>query len=310
MGRKTSVLDVDVSRQMAAGELPEFVSQQVSGARRYYFEIDPTRDTSLAMVVGGWERVQPDYQISRQDFPFYSIEFVAEGSGDVSLNGREHVLQPGSVFGFVPNVDLRIRTSSTHVMTKYYATFTGHEALRILEIAGLAPCGIKCIGVPQELRDILDLLQRYGLEQTRLSQALCTSLLPTLAHRIADQAQANPLAEPRSQTTYRQLRELFDEEYLTLKNVREAAERCHITVPYACRLFSRFDHVTPYQYLMRQKMNYAANLLSDSDVLVKQVAQRLDFDDQAQFSRAFKRALGVSPAQFQQQLARKFENSK
>ena len=59
--------------------------------------------------------------------------------------------------------------------------------------------------------------------------------------------------------------------------------------------------MTPYQYLMRHKMKFAADLLSHPDVLVKQVAMKLEFADQYQFSRHFKH-FGLSPVQFQRHL--------
>ena len=130
-----------------------------------------------------------------------------------------------------------------------------------------------------------DLIERYGLSQTRFSQAVCASLIPTLIHKIAEQAVPDPPTDTRSLTTYQRLRVLLDQEFLTLKNIEQAAQRCRVSVSYACRLFKRFDHMTPYQYLMRHKMKFAADLLSHPDVLVKQVAIELEFADQYQFSR-------------------------
>ena len=134
------------------------------------------------------------------------------------------------------------------------------------------------------------------------ARRICASLIPTLIHKIAEQAVPDPPTDTRSLTTYQQLRDLLDQEFLTLKNIEQAAQRCRVSVPYACRLFKRFDHMTPYQYLMRHKMKFAADLLSHPDVLVKQVAMKLEFADQYQFSRAFKRVFGLSPVQFQRHL--------
>ncbi|MFN6192040.1 MAG: helix-turn-helix domain-containing protein, partial [Planctomycetia bacterium] len=63
----------------------------------------------------------------------------------------------------------------------------------------------------------------------------------------------------------------------------------------ACRLFRRFDNSSPYQYLLRQRMSLAADLLTHDGLLVRQVAAYLGFADQYQFSRAFKRVSGISP---------------
>ena len=67
---------------------------------------------------------------------------------------------------------------------------------------------------------------------------------------------------------------------------------------YLSRLFQRFAHTTPHRFLMRLKMNRATELLLDGDLLVKEVAARLEFADAFHFSRAFKRLYGLPPQRF------------
>ena len=67
---------------------------------------------------------------------------------------------------------------------------------------------------------------------------------------------------------------------------------------FLCRLFSRFDNQSPYQYLMQLKMGAAAQRLQQEGTLVKQVAYELGFSDPFHFSRAFKKVFGLSPAAF------------
>lgn len=56
-----------------------------------------------------------------------------------------------------------------------------------------------------------------------------------------------------------------------------------------CRLFQRFGQTTPHRALQRRRMVYAVDLLQRGDLLVKEVAERMGFDDPFHFSRAFKR---------------------
>jgi AraC-like DNA-binding protein len=49
---------------------------------------------------------------------------------------------------------------------------------------------------------------------------------------------------------------------------------------------------------MRLKMNYAAELLQQGSMLVKQAAERVGFEDEFLFSRRFKSFFGVSPKKF------------
>ncbi len=67
---------------------------------------------------------------------------------------------------------------------------------------------------------------------------------------------------------------------------------------YLCRLFRRYDHQSPYQYLLRLKMNLAAEILQRPDALVKQVAEAIGFSDPFHFSRSFKTVFGLSPDAF------------
>ncbi len=60
---------------------PDFFSPQVAEARRFYLNLHPPRGTRLAVVCGGLEHCTPDYAIRRATFPFYSIEYVARGTG-------------------------------------------------------------------------------------------------------------------------------------------------------------------------------------------------------------------------------------
>lgn len=69
---------------------PSFVSRQVAEARRYYLDLMPTPKSAPTVVCGGMERMQPDYVVQRDDFPFYAIEFVASGSGNLTLAGGRH----------------------------------------------------------------------------------------------------------------------------------------------------------------------------------------------------------------------------
>ena len=302
MSSRRNTLDVSQSHRLLAAELPTFISRQVSEARRYYFELNPESASAMTIVLGGWERVEPDYAILRPRFPFHSIEFVAEGRGLLTLGAHEHELAAGSVFCYGPNTSLSIRADPAKLMLKYYVTFMGDDAERLLTSIGMSPCGITRVGAAHEIREIMDLMLRYGLSQTRYSQALCGSLIRTLFYKIAEQELPSAEVDLRSWETYRRLRDVLDATYLRLKNVQQVATACGVTVPYVCRLFQRFDHLTPYQYLMRHKMKHAADLLSHPAMMVKQVAGELGFADQYQFSRAFKRTFGLSPAEFRKRL--------
>ena len=88
----------------------------------------------------------------------------------------------------------------------------------------------------------------------------------------------------------------IEENYLSVSSIDEIATACEVSPIYLARLFKKYSSTGAYQFLMRLRMNYAAELLIHDGLMVQQVSLRLGYSDQYQFSRAFKRVYGVPPS--------------
>jgi AraC-like DNA-binding protein len=131
-----------------------------------------------------------------------------------------------------------------------------------------------------------------------LAREICAAWLRLLLLKLRGGALPTGRAAPRSLATFVRVRRHIEEHYLRLRTVEEIARECHVTPMYAARLFRRFAHTGTYQFLLRLKMNRAAELLLDRGLLVKEAADELGFADAFHFSRLFKRVHGFSPGQF------------
>ncbi len=277
---------------------PTFFSPHVSEARRFYLDLAPPEKQPLAVVCGGVERSARDYVIDRADFPYLSIEFVARGKGTLVLAGKEAPLVPGSVFAYGPNVPHRIVTDREDPLAKYFVDFTGRRAARLLRQHGLAPGASGRVFAPGEIQRIFDDLIQNGMKSTRLTSEVCAALLEYLVLKIAESLSTWEAAQTPAFATYERCRQHIQANFARLTDLRQIARQCHVAPAYLCRLFRRYDHQTPYQFLLRLRMNLAAQRLQNPGVLVKQVAAELGFDDPFHFSRAFKNVLGLSPERF------------
>jgi AraC-like DNA-binding protein len=287
----------DRAKPAASPAVPPFVSQQVTAARRFYLNLKPRTTRGLVVVCGGWEEVAPDYAIDRKTFPHPSLEFVAAGRGELFLDGQRHTLEPGVLYSYGPGISQRIRTSTDAPLGKYFVNFNGEQARRLLKECRLEPGTVTRVGSLTEIRTAFDTLIRYGATQHRFTARICALQLELLLLAVVRANQPGSPAARRALATFERCRALLDAQFLSLATLEQAAAACHVDVAYLCRLFRRFQGETPYRYLQRLQMQWAAERLHSSGRLVREIADELRIDP-FQFSRTFKRIHGVSPSVF------------
>ena len=276
---------------------PAFVSRQVTAARRFYLNLRPKPGRALTVVCGGWEECAPDYTINRTTFPFLSIELVTAGRGELLLDGDRYLLEPGSVFTYGPGISQLIRPAGESRLSKYFVDFTGERGRALLRESKLAPGTWAQLATPTESRHAFETLIRLGTSHHRTTERMCELQLELLLLALMRTTQPGAPSERRSLATFERCRQHFDAHYLSLDTLAQAAKACHIDSAYLCRLFQRFQSETPFHYLQRLQMQWAAERLQTSGRLVREVADELRIDA-FQFSRTFKRIHGVSPSAF------------
>jgi AraC-like DNA-binding protein len=284
--------------QSAPVDTPEFFSPQVSEAMRFYLNLNPPKQAPLSVVSGGCEHCAPDYEIHRATFPFYSLEYVVRGRGSLKLQNICHTLQPGCVFSYGPGVRQNIAADPANPPVKYFVDFSGLKSKELLRSCQLPPGSTSRIFPPNEIQNLFDELIRCGQLASARSMELCAKLLECLVLKISESRAPLKEAGGLSFNSYQQCRQHIEAHFQRLKTLRQIALECHLDSAYLCRLFQRYDHQSPYHFLMRLKMNLAAEWLQQPGALVKQVAERAGFSDQFHFSRAFKSVFAVAPDKF------------
>lgn len=277
---------------------PAFLAKRVERTRYFFLNLDPAPAEALAVAGGGCEHCLPEYFIRRRDFPFYSLEFVLQGRGVLEFGRRKVMLGPGAVFSYGPGLPHVIRTDADEPMVKYFVDFTGFEARALLEEFHLGPGRALQVALPQKVLDLYEALLQNGINDTAYSERLCAGLLRVLVLKMAESAQPTDRRHTRAFSTYLRSRQFLEERYLELQTLKDIAAGCRVDAAYLCRLFQRFDNLSPYQRLTRMKMSRAAQLLTSTHLLVKEVADQLGYEDPYHFSRVFKKVYGVAPEQF------------
>jgi AraC family transcriptional regulator len=84
-------------------------------------------------------------------------------------------------------------------------------------------------------------------------------------------------------------------ESLSLTNIAVAVD---VHPVHLARTFRQFHHCTVGEYLRRVRIEFACRKMLQSDSTLVEIALAAGFSDQSQFCHTFKRAIGMTPAEF------------
>lgn len=88
-------------------------------------------------------------------------------------------------------------------------------------------------------------------------------------------------------------------------SIEETLSGIHLSPDHFRKLFKKETGMTPLEYLIQKRIDYARELLSLQKInryKIKEVAILCGFDDQYYFSRLFKKVTGFSPAEYRKSI--------
>ena len=92
--------------------------------------------------------------------------------------------------------------------------------------------------------------------------------------------------------------------YENLK-VEELAAELGLSAEHFIRIFRQKMNITPLQYFYRLKIKTAAAMISNTSLLVNDIAKKMSFENQFHFSRIFKKCTGLSPTEYRKMYGQK-----
>jgi AraC-like DNA-binding protein len=282
----------------AREERPAFFAERVARCRYFCFDLDPPPRTALTITCGGWEQCSASYVIRRDSFRYFALEYVAEGHGYFTCDGRTTELKPGVLFGYAPESAHLIRTSTDQPLVKYFLDFAGSEARSVFSSLPLNEGCSAWICQPHVIRDLFQQIVDAAQEPQGLSNKLCSSLFDLLLLRIEQNAMRPDEVRSRAFETYTQASRILNAGYRSLQSTADVARKLRITPAYLARLFQHYSNTTPHRMLTSLKMAEAASLLVETGASVTRAAAHVGFSDPYHFSRVFKSHYGSAPAYF------------
>lgn len=274
---------------------PQLLSDQVSGSRYFFLNPGGHGPAGFRPALGGREHCNPDYRLDRRRYSYYVLEYVAEGAGAFELDGVSGSLGPGSVFVSWPTTHTVVATDPRQPLTKYFICVSGRGFEARLKALRFPVGRVARVAAHGEVRNVFEEIIREGRQSGEHADRICALLLDVLLLKIADGVSHPARPAQGARENFLRCKALADAQADRLHSLEDLAGAAGLEASTVCRLFRRFQGTSPYQYLLRTKMNQAAEHLLGTGMLVKEAAQRVGFSDPYHFSRCFKAVHGLAP---------------
>jgi AraC family transcriptional regulator len=131
-----------------------------------------------------------------------------------------------------------------------------------------------------------------------VEQALAVALVNGYAvrHRSV-QAHRGGLGSAR----LRRIKEFVDAKMEDELTLREMAQSVGLSTAHFSRMFRKSTSETPHQFLLRQRVERAKEMLRSADARVMDVAVACGFKTQQHFAQVFRHECGASPTEYRQE---------
>ncbi len=235
------------------------------------------------------------YRICRRNSRISCIEYIEEGTGTVNIGGKTFYPSEGDSYFLAEGNDQLYYSDKSRPWKKYFINFSGELAKKLTEGYGLSGIShFEGLDIKAELQSVIELGKRSGEDNTEALIMLLNEIMLKL----------------REHAIQRKGERSIEEEMIDFLNARVTSkfridELCrHISrsESQTIRIFKGAYGVTPYNYLLTKKTDLAKKLLRDTNLSIKEIADKLCFADEYYFSNVFKLRTGVTPSAYRRKL--------
>lgn len=244
------------------------------------------------------------------------IFYVTEGSAEVSIEGREYQLVPGSLFYCHAGSRYTVRTHQgfSHICLNFDLTQAHQQyTLPFLPISDTdkwesMPVFSETIRdssflsahlflenathLHGQIKQIADDYSSTDIPGQQMSSARLKLLLTEL-HRITDWNIPDEINLVKAYIQNHHAEKITNQELAALVGYHEY----HLN-----RLFAKYTGMNLHQYLLKVRLTQASYLLLNTELSLQDIALQTGFSDYTHFSHSFKKAYGHAPLPYRKQL--------
>lgn len=252
------------------------------------------------------------------------IFYCQRGSVEVSLEGCHYHIKPGDVYIYMASTLVHLLHKSEDaegIMVEvdfYYILPIVNKVINVENQLFMRknPCvslsGEQCAHFEYLLNNLWDRInaedcQKENVQYQHLKLELIKSMGQTICYEILNMYFTNqplqPLQQGKKDVVFQNFMLSLFRFYRKERDVSFYARMQHITPRYFSAIIKEKTGDSALQWIVRMVITEAKQLLEESDLSIKEIADQLNFPTQSFFGKYFKQYVGVSPKEYRNNAA-------
>ena len=254
----------------------------------------------LKLYYCGAENCQPGHQWGPGVKDHYKIHYVSSGKGTFVCEGKTYEIGQGSGFLICPDTSCTYQADVDDPWSYSWVAFNGMHAETYLKRAGLSRSQpvFNCAGEAEaRISSCFNGMLAAGRSENSRDIKLLSVLYEFLGLIIDTVGPKTPeeYAVNVKEHYIHQAVNFIEMNYSHSINIEDLASELNLNRKYMSKLFKEIVGVTPQNYLIRYRMERAAELMKNTSLSIGEIAQSVGYPDQLLFSRMFKKVMGAAP---------------
>ena len=236
-----------------------------------------------------------NYEISRDQSKVACIEYIEQGTGVLQIDGQIFYPEQGDTYFLQVGTKHHYFSDHENPWQKVFITVSGVLLDSLIEGYGLKKIYyFKGLDTGEEMRRIIDLAKENQEDRTEEIICILNRIFLKMRESVRGIDYTSNLAEKMKEYLRNNAASKFKIEALC-KYISRSESQC-------IKIFKEAYGITPYAYFLNKKIKLAQDMLSNTNLSVKQIANHLNFTDEYYFSNIFKQKTGVSPSRYRKGL--------